>query len=1198
MSVFGIFHKNKRQFGNGFSRRVFVALFLFGIFAASGIVSFILNANAAEAPVRLVEFTSQRTSFANKEPGAWKVTKSAEWVETGKAKITFDVNTIPKYDVGDKLDVLLVVDVSGSMSGQKLEQVRRDASDLVDSLLSDDENRVALVAFESEAEILSGFTSNKTEMLGLIDSLTDLDCTNYYDGLLKAEEILQGYTRQDGRDLVLLFLTDGLPNVAMPNEIAQYRALKANYPYMVINGIQYEMGDTVLQPIIDVSDYQYIADMSSLNNVLFEATKLPYLYDEFKITDYINDDYWTIAGLEAIDATFGEIGLEYDGNTPIVTWDMSGMLRSGATVKLTIEVDLKSEFYDDIDLLMPTNKGEEIESTMDDVPDEDIDSDLTPILKSNYDVIYDANVPSGCTITDGVPETTTHLIFSTVEISDAVLSCPGYTFKGWRIATESAKMINENYFRMPGEDVYIKAIWTNPSISKSMDGQMHVRASATFAPGEEVNIKLKKLSGQANPLYNTTNTKITAFEKAETLSTIVDTANSDNIISSVGSQVPIYAWYDNGTIYYYTDADTIYLNTSAGRMFSELRALAYIDNHMSEWNTSKAQNMSMLFYYTGYNATTWSIGDISGWDVSNVKDMSMMFADAGYNASSWSPGDLSGWDVSAVTNMGGMFYAPGYYATTWSIGDISGWDVSNVTSMSGMFSAAGYSVATWSIGDISGWNTSNVTSMSNLFGHAAYNASSFVFDLSGWDTSKVKNMSEMFYYAGYYATTWSVGDISGWDTSNVTNMEYTFCHAGYKATSWSPGDLSGWDVSKVTSMRSMFAASGADADDWFIGSLSGWDTSKVTNMKDMFYYTGGESQTFTSLDLSGWDVSKVTNMEGMLDASGYNATTWSIGDISDWDTSSVTNMASMFSWAGRSAETWVIDLSGWDTSKVTNMNEMFGGFNYGAAGYRAKTWSIGDISGWDVSKVTDMGYMFSGAGSSATTWTLGDISGWDVSNVTNMKYMFGSDNFGSAGNSASTWYVGDISKWDTSNVTDMEGIFASVGGSNLKTWPLSDLSKWDTSKVTNMKKMFKNAGRWATNFSLNLSGWDTSKVTDMSNMFTYTGSNSDAFSLDLSSWDTSNVTDMSNMFNGAGSYVYTFELNISTWNTSKVTKMTNMFSNVCMITAVVSCDTTIPSTNGAGITNTTTQLFGSTTDIYASPSSRMTFIVAPPPAEP
>ena len=260
-----------------------------------------------------------------------------------------------------------------------------------------------------------------------------------------------------------------------------------------------------------------------------------------------------------------------------------------------------------------------------------------------------------------------------------------------------------------------------------------------------------------------------------------------------------------------------------------------------------------------------------------------------------------------------------------------------------------------------------------------------------------------------------------------------------------------------------------------------------------------------------------------------------------------TSTASWFEGAGLNSQTITGNIGDLNVSNVTNMSGVF----Y-MSGYNATTWSIGDLSKWDTSKVTNMNYMFSNAGQNATTWSIGDLSKWDTSKVTSMTNMFHS-----VGNRATTFNLG-LSDWDTSNVVNMHGMFSSTG-SNATTWSIGDLSNWDTSNVTDMSYMFYSAGKKDTTWSIgDLSNWDTSKVTNMNSMFYYAGYSASTFELDLSGWDTSQVTDMSNMFTDAG-------YNATTWRIK------------------------IPSTNGGGINNTTTNLYGSNTSKYASPNSGRQF---------
>ena len=319
---------------------------------------------------------------------------------------------------------------------------------------------------------------------------------------------------------------------------------------------------------------------------------------------------------------------------------------------------------------------------------------------------------------------------------------------------------------------------------------------AMFDTGQNVNVKLKTLSGQSNPTKDTVNSAITNISRASALPDGF-TPSATNTISAQVS-IPIYAWFDAGTIYYYSEENTLYLNSDSSKMFYALQELSSLGD-ISSWDTSKAANMNAMFYMAGHNTANFNI-DLSGWDTSKVTNMITMFAYAGHSATTWSIGDLSGWDTSKVTNMASMFWEAGYNATTWSLGDLSGWDTSSVTDMGRMFTYAGYKSTTWSIGDISGWDTSSVTNMSHMFSYAGYSVATFSLDLSGWDTSKVTDMRWMFVSACYNATTCSL-DLSGWDTSKVTNMSNMFSYAGESATTWSVtiNKTNGDSISNTTS---------------------------------------------------------------------------------------------------------------------------------------------------------------------------------------------------------------------------------------------------------------------------------------------------------------------------------------------------------------------------------------------------------------
>ena len=433
----------------------FIAIFSF----------FLLSSFALETPLKSIIITSKNTSFESKEVGSWQIKKSGKWISKGSARVVFDVDTTLMTE-NKSTDIIMVLDISGSMSGDKLDRVKQDSTELVDSLLSNGNNQVALITFDTTSTIVSDFTSDKDKLISQISDLQVQGSTNYYQALVNVDNILKDYTKQDNRDAIVLFLTDGYPNVNTPNQITQYQYLKTKYPYITVNGIQYEMGNTILKPIQEVSDDQFFADMETLSNVLFDASVVPIPYEKFEIVDYIDQRYFKLDSKDDITVSEGTIKLEEENGKQKITWTIDNF-KSGRNAKLTMDIGLK-EAYIGQGGVYSTNESTEVFSNIEE-QDEDVISVDSPRLQEGYSVIYDGNAPSGCTVSN-IPNSKTYSVFNSVSIEEEKPICVGYQFKGWEIVTENVTSINDDYFVMPEKDVTIRAIWSEFTLAKSMDG--------------------------------------------------------------------------------------------------------------------------------------------------------------------------------------------------------------------------------------------------------------------------------------------------------------------------------------------------------------------------------------------------------------------------------------------------------------------------------------------------------------------------------------------------------------------------------------------------------------------------------------------------------------------------------------------------------------------------------------------------------
>lgn len=1121
------FRKNKRQFRHHSHRKLFVAMFLFALLSTTAI-SLFFNAKAEGGPVASVRFDSNHASFDSVDPGAWKVTKSAEWTELGKARITFEVTSRSAVEEEKPKDVVMVFDESGSMEGDKLAQVKSDALELASSLLEDPDNRIALISFSNEAQLLERFTDNEENIQNRINHLTAHGGTNYDAAFSKVNELMSIYSQSDNRSLIVLFLTDGYPNDGQDG-IAEYTILKTNYPKSTVHGIQYEMGERILQPIVKVSDYQHVADINTLNNILFKAAFATELYTNFVLTDYINDLYWTINGSNSISASLGSTSLNYDGSTPQIIWDMSNKYRSGNVETLTIDVELKSEYLDDLEQLLPTNKHTAIASSIRGADDENIDESTTPILINAYEVRYFTNAPSGCENPGAVPEPTKHSIYSSVEKFTNDLSCPGYNFLGWEFKTHDVQKINDDHFIMPANDVELVAVWGAPSISKSMEGTINTRAEAVFDVGGTVNVKMRTLTGETDIIQwkaASKNTAITGIVRSATLSNMIDTNDEKYIFSAADSPVPIYGWYNDGIIYYYTDADDIYLNEDASHMFFALESLSDIRT-LVNFKTSRTTSMEAMFC-----ASTTAITDlepIRNWDVSNVTNMnSFLSVDA--NISSLDP--LKDWDVSSVNDFAWML--SGEMSIT-NLESLSEWDTSSATTMEGMFCEQ-HNLT--SLTGLEKWDVSNVTNMSAMFDEASDYLTNLD-PLEKWKTSNVTDMSWMFYselgfdYEGSKNYGFSnVNGLKDWDVSSVETMRGMFW--GMNNLSDLSG-LSDWETTSLVDAAQMFEMNSFTN----VDALAGWDMSHVTNIKFTFYYV----ETLQNVDgLSGWDVSNVEDMggvfigcTGLTDISGLAE--WDTGNVKImwemfWDTTSLTNIDALENWDVRKVETMqhmfantvftnVDALRKWKTTSLQDASYLFSYAKIENIGYIDEETgeATGGLSGWDMSHVTTAAYMFNFA------TKLKNIDGalnWHTDSLENMEWMFNEANVLKS--------IRGAANWNVSKVTNMGWLFDAC----YRIESLDPLANWNTESLEIMDNTFSNL---VDITSLNgLRNWDTSKVTNMHAAIDMTRSLRSLAGLE--SWDVTNVTNMSWMFRGTGAENVDA---LANWHPNKVTNMQSMF---------------------------------------------------------
>lgn len=503
------------------NKKLVIIIWLFMLLGFVILVMF--NNKSSLKVIKQVELTSGRRSYENKEEGAWNLTKTAKWIEFRKARIEFNFDSIAKKNIDfnsittareayGNQDILLVIDTSSGMNGKKLESVKSAIKKLIENKFSkSNDNRIGIISFNTDSEIILNLTNNKDELISKIDSLTASGSVNYYKALVNVESILKNYEPEYVDGFIVLFITSGYPNQDTPLEVGEYSIIKDKYSYTKIKGIQYEMGDYILEPITKVSDNQYVADMSNLENVLIDASNNSDYFEKVEITDYIHDDF-RVDSVDDIIPSVGTVKLEDDNGRQKVIWTIpSDTLKTGMSANLTIDVILQEESYDKEYVI--TNEKEEITVKLSDEESETQKTTIRPTLKNASKVIYHGNSPSDCTLS-GVPGKKYYAPLEPVTIEEKA-TCSGYVFKNWNIDNENVSMINKNTFIMPDEDVSLTAKWGKFNLSKSMEGEV--------AP---------KLTGAEYLINNSNSTEITNYEDGDSgeMYTFTHTVNG-NIVS-------------------------------------------------------------------------------------------------------------------------------------------------------------------------------------------------------------------------------------------------------------------------------------------------------------------------------------------------------------------------------------------------------------------------------------------------------------------------------------------------------------------------------------------------------------------------------------------------------------------------------------------------------------------------------------------
>mmetsp|Transcript_26143 Transcript_26143/g.38717 ORF Transcript_26143/g.38717 Transcript_26143/m.38717 type:complete len:306 (-) Transcript_26143:915-1832(-) len=193
------------------------------------------------------EFSPATTVSLNEPNVTMTIGNLSECSEPGMSTVDILVSVhTPDTDVRQPIDVVCVVDVSGSMgspastqgsesSGLSLLDIVKHALKTIINTLGE-KDRLSLVSYSNTATVVFGLTpittAGKSRALKLVDELKPDGLTNLWDGLVKGLDILSEsqVSTTVRRNSTILLLTDGVPNIEPPRgHIPMLRRYKDKY---------------------------------------------------------------------------------------------------------------------------------------------------------------------------------------------------------------------------------------------------------------------------------------------------------------------------------------------------------------------------------------------------------------------------------------------------------------------------------------------------------------------------------------------------------------------------------------------------------------------------------------------------------------------------------------------------------------------------------------------------------------------------------------------------------------------------------------------------------------------------------------------------------------------------------------------------------------------------------------------------------
>ena len=136
--------------------------------------------------------------------------------------------TVHQRETSRVRDVVMVLDVSGSMAGTPINETKKAATRFVQTVLEEDAS-IGIVTYDTDAMKMCDFSKDQDYLLTTVDRISTGSRTNMEAGLRTAEEMFEA---SEAKKKIIVLMSDGLPNEGCSkSELIEYanRLKEAGY---------------------------------------------------------------------------------------------------------------------------------------------------------------------------------------------------------------------------------------------------------------------------------------------------------------------------------------------------------------------------------------------------------------------------------------------------------------------------------------------------------------------------------------------------------------------------------------------------------------------------------------------------------------------------------------------------------------------------------------------------------------------------------------------------------------------------------------------------------------------------------------------------------------------------------------------------------------------------------------------------------